>query len=85
MGHKLLLNVYHLNPNNQFLYKIGLGFYHTGIEVNGMEYSFGGNPYASGTGVFMQPPNLDDPSFFIQIELGEFKDAREFERTVDRL
>jgi len=54
MGHKLLLNIYHLNPNNQFLYKIGLGFYHTEIEVNGMAYSFGGNPYASGTGVFMQ-------------------------------
>jgi len=53
MGHKMYLNIYHLNPNNSFLYKIGLGFYHTGIEVNGMEYSFGGSPYASGTGVFM--------------------------------
>jgi len=64
MGHKMYLNIYHLNANNSFLYKIGLGFYHTGIEVNGMEYSFGGSPFASGTGVFMQEPNKDDDSFF---------------------
>jgi hypothetical protein len=47
-----LLNVYDLNPNNDTFRKVGLGFYHTEIEVNGAAYAFGGSPGAIGTGVF---------------------------------
>ena len=44
--------IYDLSPANKYLYSIGLGFYHTGVEFNGKEYSFGGNPEMISTGVF---------------------------------
>ena len=60
----MVLNVYDPHPHNDTLRKFGLGVYHTGIEVNGMEYSYGGSPHAVGTGVFLQPPQKDDREFF---------------------
>jgi hypothetical protein len=43
---EILLNVYDLHESNDYLYSMGLGFYHTGIEIAinqetvGYEYSF---------------------------------------------
>ena len=34
------LNVYDLVPANGFLYGIGMGFYHSGVEINGQEYTY---------------------------------------------
>ena len=34
----------------------GLGFYHTGVEINGVEYSYGGNLNHNDTGVYNQVP-----------------------------
>jgi hypothetical protein len=46
----IILNVYHLGDINTphfakqlKLAKAGLGLYHTGIEIQGVEYSYGGN------------------------------------------
>jgi deubiquitinase DESI2 len=48
MGTPVLLNVYDLSPaNDTVLYALGLGLHHSGVEVDGTEYSF-----ASGAGVF---------------------------------
>jgi|688.fasta_scaffold1132627_1 hypothetical protein len=59
----IVLNVYLLgdatNPNFQrlqMLSNLGLGVYHTGIEIEGIEYSYGGNRDNSGTGVFRSSP-----------------------------
>jgi hypothetical protein len=38
---KVWLNVYDLNPNNDALIYIGLGAFHSGVEVHGTEYTFG--------------------------------------------
>lgn len=35
---------YDLSPANEFLYTIGMGLHHSGVEISGREYSF-----ASGT------------------------------------
>ena len=35
---------------------INMGFYHSGIEINGVEYAYGGNEASSGTGVFAAAP-----------------------------
>lgn len=39
---------------------LGIGFYHAGIEINGVEFTYGGNPNHSGTGVYQMAP-LSDP------------------------
>uniref|UniRef100_A0A0E0NIM9 PPPDE domain-containing protein n=3 Tax=Oryza TaxID=4527 RepID=A0A0E0NIM9_ORYRU len=47
----VLLNVYDLTPANDYLYWLGFGVFHSGIEVHGMEYGFGAHDFPS-SGVF---------------------------------
>lgn len=51
MGTKVYLNLYDLSPVNDFLYPIGMGLHHSGVEVLGTEYSF-----ASNAGIFENTP-----------------------------
>ncbi|XP_074269116.1 deSI-like protein At4g17486 isoform X2 [Silene latifolia] len=51
----LYLNVYDLTPVNNYLYWFGLGIFHSGIEVHGMEYGFGAHDYPT-SGVFEVEP-----------------------------
>ncbi|KAG0474792.1 hypothetical protein HPP92_014478 [Vanilla planifolia] len=51
----LYLNVYDLTPVNNYLYWFGLGIFHSGIEVHGMEYAFGAHDYPT-SGVFQVEP-----------------------------
>ena len=45
------LNIYNLHPvANRFLGPIGLGIYHTGIVIEGVEYSFGSGIKGESTG-----------------------------------
>lgn len=45
------LNVYDLSPVNEFGHPIGLGVFHSGLEVDGREYTFAG-----GGGIFDHDP-----------------------------
>jgi len=54
--YEVYLNVYDLHVANDTLYPFGLGVYHTGVEICGKEWSYGGNPEYAGTGVFHQLP-----------------------------
>lgn len=47
---EVTLNVYDLHDSNEFLQGIGLGLFHTGVEIQGYEYSF------SSQGIFKTPP-----------------------------
>lgn len=38
---KVYLNVYDLHENNDMLYPIGLGLFHSGVQVGNVEYTFG--------------------------------------------
>jgi hypothetical protein len=55
VGSKVLLNIYDLTPSaggvNNMLYAVGLGLHHSGVEIDGVEYSF-----AQGAGIFEQSP-----------------------------
>lgn len=51
----LYLNVYDLTPVNNYLYWFGLGIFHSGIEVHGMEFGFGAHEFPS-SGVFEVEP-----------------------------
>jgi deubiquitinase DESI2 len=65
---KVYLNVYDLAPVNECLHPIGLGLYHTGVEILGSEYTF-----ASQAGVFNHSPKeVPQATFREQIYMGEF-------------
>lgn len=53
VGTKVLLNIYDLasGGSNSMLYAVGLGLHHSGVEIDGVEYSF-----AQGAGIFEQSP-----------------------------
>ncbi|XP_059653840.1 deSI-like protein At4g17486 isoform X2 [Cornus florida] len=49
------LNVYDLTTINGYFYWAGLGVFHTGVEVHGVEYAFGAHDYPT-SGVFEVEP-----------------------------
>ncbi|XP_039015559.1 deSI-like protein At4g17486 [Hibiscus syriacus] len=49
------LNVYDLTPTNGYFYWAGLGIFHSGVEVHGVEYAFGAHDYPT-SGVFEVEP-----------------------------
>ncbi|KAM7275441.1 hypothetical protein ACFE04_017307 [Oxalis oulophora] len=49
------LNVYDLTTFNGYAYWFGLGIYHSGVQVHGVEYAFGAHDHAT-TGVFEVEP-----------------------------
>ena len=58
----IVVNIYYLSseedPNFQTyktLSKLGIGLYHSGIELNGVEHSYGGNVNNPDSGVFRVP------------------------------
>eukprot|EP01060_Flectonema_neradi_P020092 TRINITY_DN27627_c0_g1_i1.p1 TRINITY_DN27627_c0_g1~~TRINITY_DN27627_c0_g1_i1.p1 ORF type:complete len:289 (+),score=40.97 TRINITY_DN27627_c0_g1_i1:41-907(+) len=60
---KVILNIYNLmNPesNKKFGY-LGFGIYHSGVEVYGKEWSYGGSPDGQGSGIFAIPPRTALP------------------------
>ena len=79
----VLLNLYDLSPANDCLFNVGLGLHHSGIEVNGTEYSFG----SGGAGIFESPPRVaPGAKFRQQIELGSYDGgSRELQQALDDL
>ncbi|EPS65739.1 hypothetical protein M569_09039, partial [Genlisea aurea] len=49
------LNVYDLTAVNGYVYWAGLGIFHSGVEVHGVEYAFGAHDFSS-SGVFEVEP-----------------------------
>ncbi|GAB4858081.1 hypothetical protein Ancab_015983 [Ancistrocladus abbreviatus] len=82
----LYLNVYDLTPLNNYLYWLGLGIFHSGIEVHGMEYGFGAHEYPS-SGVFeVEPRSCPGFVFRRSILLGSTEMSRaEFRSFMEQL
>lgn len=51
----IYLNVYDVTHLNSYLYWLGLGIFHSGVEVHGVEYAFGAHDYPT-SGVFEVEP-----------------------------
>ena len=68
---QVVLHVYDMAWVNEYISWAGLGVFHSGLVVNGDEYTYGGHPEAS-TGVFSAPPGEAPGCVFRQaILLGE--------------
>jgi len=70
MGTKVYLNVYDLSPANDCLHPAGMGLHHSGVEISGVEYSFG-----SGGGIYEAVPREGAPGarFRERLELGSYE------------
>jgi len=70
----VILNVYDMFWTNDYTGNIGLGVYHSGLEVYGREYAYGGHPFPF-SGVFDIPPRAaqdlgEQFRFKISVRLG---------------
>ncbi|KAI2801301.1 Desumoylating isopeptidase 2 [Blomia tropicalis] len=53
------LNVYDMASINQYSSSLGVGIYHTGVEVYNIEYAYGGHPFGF-SGVFeIEPKDVE--------------------------
>ena len=68
----VLLNVYDLHPINDTTHDFGIGLYHSGIEIHGVEYAFGAAPSSGASGgIYAQPPRtVPNARFRESVSLG---------------
>jgi len=83
---KIILNVYDLLEANKWGYPVGIGAFHSGVQVGTLEYSFGGHEY-DFSGIFtVEPRETPGVIFREAIELGETDlNAREVQALADSL
>ncbi|CAK7336283.1 unnamed protein product [Dovyalis caffra] len=76
------LNVYDLTPINGYAYWLGLGVYHSGVQVHGVEYAFGAHEFPT-TGIFEgEPKQCDGFTFRKTLLIGKTDLGPEEVRTV---
>ena len=63
----IIVNVYDLNDANEYLIHVGLGFYHSGVEIHGVEYTF------SNGGVQRHAPRAAQAPFRVPVRMGTIK------------
>ena len=63
----VVVNVYDLSPSNEYLIHVGLGFYHSGVEIHGVEYTF------SNDGVQRHGPRQAQAPFRCAIKISTIK------------
>uniref|UniRef100_A0A5B6ZYJ6 Putative PPPDE thiol peptidase family protein isoform 2 n=1 Tax=Davidia involucrata TaxID=16924 RepID=A0A5B6ZYJ6_DAVIN len=72
---QIMLNVYDLTPLNHYTYLVGVGIFHSGIEVHGMEYGFGAHDFPV-SGVFeVEPKSCPGFIYRCSIPLGRINMA----------
>jgi hypothetical protein len=58
-GASVHIHIYDLMPNvNDYTHAVGLGLYHSSVEVYGYEFAFGGHDDARTTGIYAVPASL---------------------------
>jgi deubiquitinase DESI2 len=67
-GEPVYLNIYDISSLNGFLHPVGIGLYHTGIEINGVEYMYG-----MGISEVVPRQDIEFAKFRESIEIGRVK------------
>uniref|UniRef100_A0A0E0KTI1 PPPDE domain-containing protein n=1 Tax=Oryza punctata TaxID=4537 RepID=A0A0E0KTI1_ORYPU len=82
----VVVNVYDLTPMNNYLYWFGLGIFHSGIEVHGVEYGFGAHEFST-SGVFeVEPKNCPGFVYRRSVRMGTTGMSRaEFRSFIENL
>eukprot|EP01105_Mastigella_eilhardi_P007459 TRINITY_DN18895_c0_g1_i1.p1 TRINITY_DN18895_c0_g1~~TRINITY_DN18895_c0_g1_i1.p1 ORF type:complete len:245 (+),score=32.29 TRINITY_DN18895_c0_g1_i1:69-737(+) len=70
-GYPVCINVYDLHEANGYVHFLGLGAYHTGVEVAGREYAYAGHPGTSSGVYDIEPRSQVGARFREQILVGE--------------
>ncbi|XP_057525147.1 deSI-like protein At4g17486 [Amaranthus tricolor] len=80
------LNVYDLTPINGYAYWLGLGVYHSGVQVHDIEYAFGAHEH-SASGVFeVEPKQCPGFTYRKSILIGRTDlDAKEVHTLIEKL
>ena len=77
----VVLNIYDLNEMNETLFNLGLGMYHSGVEIGGSEYTF-----SSGSGVFSHPPRAAGGARFREaVDMGMLPSAGALSTAIEEL
>ena len=90
-GTEIILNVYFLGDDAQsqrmhFLGSVGFGLFHSGVEINGTEFCFGGDANNGGTGVMnMAPLTIAGAVYKESFLMGVVKDQKFLYSTLDEL
>ncbi|KVI06064.1 deSI-like protein At4g17486 [Cynara cardunculus var. scolymus] len=80
------LNVYDLTSMNGYAYWLGLGVYHSGVQVHGVEYAFGSHENATTGIIEGEPKEWKGFTFRKQILIGWTEtNLREVRRVMDEL
>ena len=62
----ILVNLYELDPKYRFAKQLGLGVFHSALEIFNMEIAFGGHRF-QGTGCFFSAPlTMPEPAVFFK-------------------
>ena len=63
-----------------------MGLHHSAIEIQGVEYSYGGNPSSSESGVFRGAPlQVPGATYYRSYNMGSFKDVKHIYDTLSRV
>lgn len=84
---KVILNVYDVQPscNQKGADYFGVGIYHSGVEINGQEWSFGGNTMVRSTGVYACYPRENmNFTYKTSVDLGDIPDKEFLEAEANR-
>ena len=71
---RVVINVYDIQKscNQRGADRFGVGIYHSAVELDGMEYAYGGNTCSRATGVYACYPRSHSTfSYKLSIDLGE--------------
>eukprot|EP01118_Nematostelium_gracile_P002885 TRINITY_DN1327_c0_g1_i1.p1 TRINITY_DN1327_c0_g1~~TRINITY_DN1327_c0_g1_i1.p1 ORF type:complete len:135 (-),score=15.87 TRINITY_DN1327_c0_g1_i1:389-736(-) len=70
---QVTLHIYDLIDLNRYGHPVGLGAFHSGVEVGGLEFSFGGHEFDS-SGIFtITPKEAPGVIYRESVEMGETK------------